>query len=337
MNRKIFITLTMSLALIQGTYAQQNIQFSQYVFNGLSLNPAYAGYKGNPYLNTTFRDQWVGIPGAPKTATLTFDGLTNVPDEKMGLGVQVLYDQLGPEQNYSLTGSYSYRIPLNNSEDDPHRLCLGIGAVASQFGLNGSVFQYTDPGDPDIPAVDVRTKIVPDANFGVYYYSNHFYTGASLLNLFSLNSARVIYYANGSSYADLVQSAHLYFTAGGMLSLNDEVKLKPSVMIQEDFKGPTNADFNAMFLLDEKLWVGGSYHTAVKMWYKSNLQSNLQSTDAASVMIEFFATPDLRIGYSYDFTTSGLSNYQTGSHELSIGITFKTKKDDEYSLSPRYF
>jgi len=333
-NRLILSFIT--LVLIQGVRGQQDIQFSQYVFNGLSLNPAYAGYKGAPYLNSSFRDQWAGIPGAPKTALLSFDGLTNVEDDRMGLGVQLLYDQLGPQTNYSLTGSYSYRIPLNDDEDDPHRLCLGIGAVASQFSLNGTVLQYTDPGDPTIPAVDVRTKIVPDASFGLYYYTNHFYAGASMLNLFALNSNRTVYYANGSSYASILQSSHLYLTMGGMIELGDEVKMKPSFMVKEDFRGPTNADVNVLFLLDEKLWVGGSYRSALKLWQQKNLQENLEATDAASLMIEFFATPTLRIGYAYDFTTSGLSNYQSGSHELSIGITFKTKKESQYT-SPRYF
>ena len=196
-----FLTCLITLGLVQAAYGQQDVQFSQYVFDGLTLNPAYAGYKGDPYLNTTFRDQWTGFPGAPKTAMLSFDGLTNVPDEKMGLGAQVMYDELGPQQNLSLTGSYSYRILLNSNEEDPHRLCLGIGAVASQYSLNGSVFQYEDPGDPAIPVVNEHSKIIPDADFGVYYYSNRFYAGGSMMNLFSLNSTRTIYYSSGSTYA----------------------------------------------------------------------------------------------------------------------------------------
>jgi len=332
-----FIILIAALGLIQAAHGQQDIQFSQYVFNGLSLNPAYAGYKGSPYLNSTFRDQWAGFSGAPKTAMLSFDGLTNVPDEKMGLGIQVLYDQLGPQQNYSVTGSYSYRILLNNDENDPHRLCIGIAGMASQYGLNGTVLQYEDPGDPEAPLVNVHSKIVPDANFGIFYYTNRFYAGGSMMNLFSLNSTRTIYFANGATYASLLQGAHVYLTAGGMLDLSDEVKFKPSIMIKEDFKSPTNADFNVFFLFDEILWVGGSYRSSVKLFNPKGLQSDLQATDAASAMIEFYATPELRIGYAYDFTTSGLSTYQTGSHELSLGLTFKTKKDRHYMANPRYF
>src|ERR1700761_6451779 len=162
MRTRFTIILLLAIALTQHAAAQQDIQFSQYVFNGLSLNPAYAGYKGQPYLNTTFRDQWAGFPGAPKTGVISLDGVTDQENDRMGLGVQLLYDQLGPQKNYSLTGDYSYRIPLNNDEDDPHRLCLGVSGVASQYSLNGSVLTYTDPNDPTIPSVQVHTKIVPD-------------------------------------------------------------------------------------------------------------------------------------------------------------------------------
>ena len=336
MTKIQFLSALFVLWSFQAT-AQQDIQFSQYVFDGLTLNPAYAGYHGDPYLNSTFRDQWTGFPGAPKTAMLSFDALTAVPDEKMGLGAQVMYDELGPQTDFSFTGSYAYRILVNNDENDPHRLCLGIGGVVSQYSLNGSVLQYEDPGDPEIPATDVHSKIIPDADFGVYYYTNRFYAGGSLMDLFGLASNRMIYFANGTSYTSILQGTTMYLTAGGVMDLSDEVKFKPSIMVKEDFKGPTNADFNVFFLFDEILWVGGSYRSSVLLFTKSDLQQGLQATDAASLMLEFYATPQLRIGYAYDFTTSGLSNYQTGSHEISLGLTFKTKKDRRYMANPRYF
>ncbi|TDX01796.1 PorP/SprF family type IX secretion system membrane protein [Dinghuibacter silviterrae] len=330
-----FLTVPL-LALATAAAAQQDIQFSQYVFNGLSLNPAYAGYRGAPTLNAAFRDQWAGFPGAPKTAVLSLDGLTDPGTGKTGLGIQFLYDQLGPQQNYSLTGFYAYRIALNDDEDDPHKLCFGIGAVASQYSLNGTVLQYSDPNDPSFPQVDVRTKIVPDANFGVFYYSNDFYAGGSLMNLFSLNNTRTVYYADGAAYTSLLETTNLYLTAGGMVNIADGVKMKPSFLLKDDFKGPANLDINDLFLLDEKLWVGGSYRSAVKMLSSSKALTGLSASDAAALMVEFFATPDFRIGYAYDFTTSGLSNYQTGSHELSLTVTFSHKKDMHMSC-PTYF
>ncbi len=99
-------TVILLLLIPLGAFAQQDVQFSQYAFNTLALNPAYAGYRGAPTLNATFRDQWAGFSGAPKTATLSLDGLTSA-EGHTGLGVQLLYDQLGPQQNYSLTGFYA--------------------------------------------------------------------------------------------------------------------------------------------------------------------------------------------------------------------------------------
>jgi type IX secretion system PorP/SprF family membrane protein len=185
--------------------------------------------------------------------------------------------------------------------------------------------------------VTVHSKLVPNANFGIYYYTKRFYAGGSFMNLFSLGGGQTIYYTNGTTYSSLLQGATMYLTAGGMLDLSDEIKFKPSILVKEDFKGPTNTDFNMFFLFDEILWVGGSYRTSVKLWQKSNLQDNLQASDAASLMVEFYANSELRIGYSYDFTTSGLSNYQTGSHEISLGLTFKSKRTLQHMATPRYF
>lgn len=314
--------------------AQQDIQFSQYVFNGLAVNPAYAGYKGDTYLNTMYRKQWVGIPGAPQTAFVSVDGLLKVKEEKVGIGGQVMWDKLGPQESLSAYGSYAYRIPLDPTGQ--RRLCLGISAGITQYSLDGTMLSYTDPNDPELPNVKVST-IVPDANFGVYYYTPSFYAGVSLLDLFSLNQERNIYYSGGYSYATLRKSPHMYITAGTVFKLSDEVTLKPSVMVKEDFKGPTSLDINLLALLAEKLWIGGSYRTGINFTSKSGYQSNLESSAAVSLMMEFFATDNLRIGYAYDFTTNGLSNYQSGSHEISIGIVLPSKSNTDRMMHPRYF
>jgi type IX secretion system PorP/SprF family membrane protein len=314
--------------------AQQDIQFSQYVFTGLTVNPAYAGYKEDLNLSAIYRQQWSGFPGAPRTMGITLDGLANVKEDRMGLGLELMDDKLGAEESTDLYGSYSYRIPMDQA--DTRRLCLGLAFGFTQYSLDGSAYQYVDAGDPSIPLIKVNT-IVPDARFGVYYYTPRFYIGASVLGLFSVTGDRQILIGNSVQYASLVEAPHMYLTSGGLVNLSDEVKLKPSIMIQEDFKGPTNVDLNLFLLLDEKVWIGGSYRSGYTIFNKNNLQSGLESTDAASLMLEFYATSTLRIGYSYDFTTSGISTYQTGSHEVSIGLTFPSKKRGERIIGPRYF
>ena len=138
-------------------------------------------------------------------------------------------------------------------------------------------------------------------------------------------------------YLTIRKTRHYYLTSGFLVNLSENVKLKPSVMIKEDFKGPTSFDFNTFLLLSDRLWIGGSYRTAMKVWKKSHLQSDLEQKNAASAMLEFFVTPRLRVGYSYDFTTSGLADYQSGTHEISIGMLFPNRKQKERVTGPRYF
>jgi type IX secretion system PorP/SprF family membrane protein len=131
------------------------------------------------------------------------------------------------------------------------------------------------------------------------------------------------------------RSAHLYLTTGYLFEVSDLVKIRPSVLLKEDFKGPTNMDFNAFLIFKDRFWLGGSYRTRVSMWDKTNLESDLTYQDAWSVIIEVYATPQLRIGYSYDYTLTQIGNYENGSHEVSIGYTFKHK--EQVVISPRYF
>jgi type IX secretion system PorP/SprF family membrane protein len=322
------------LLLITGTrsMAQQNIQFSQYVFNGLSINPAYAGYKEDLYLNATYRHQWAGFPGAPRTGGVSLDGVTPASEGKVGLGGQVLFDQLGPQEALSFYGSYSYRIPLD--AENTRRLCIGIGAGVTQYSIDGTALKYIDNDDEAIP-LGKNSTWVPDARFGIYYYTSRFYAGVSVMDLFSLYTDASRYTWNGNNYATIRKTQHLYVTAGTMFSLGEGFQLKPSVLIKEDFKGPTNLDINAFLLIGEKLWVGGSYRTNVGLWEKTNLQKDLDESNAASAMVEFYATPQLRIGYSYDLNVNKMAGYQGGSHEISVGFLFPSRK---FSVqNPRYF
>ncbi|WP_142687678.1 PorP/SprF family type IX secretion system membrane protein [Chitinophaga polysaccharea] len=324
----------MVLLLIIGSraIAQQNIQFSQYVFNGLSVNPAYAGYKEDLYLNATYRHQWAGFPGAPRTGGISLDGVTPSSDNKVGLGLQMLFDKLGPQDALSLYGSYSYRIPLD--DEGTRRLCLGIGGGVTQYSIDGNALRYTDNDDVALP-LGKKSVWVPDARFGIYYFSPRFYAGASIMDLFSLYTDASRYTWKGNNYSTIRKTQHLYVTTGAMFPLGENFQLKPSILIKEDFKGPTNVDINAFLLIGEKLWVGGSYRTNVKLWNKNNLPADLSELDAASVMVEFYATAQLRIGYSYDLSINKMAGYQGGSHEISLGFLLPSKR---FAVqNPRYF
>ena len=320
--------LVLAAALVMtGARAQQTVQFSQYVFNGLAVNPAYAGYKDDWTLNLGSRLQWVGINGAPETGVASIDGLTDDVNKNMGLGLIATFDRLGPESTTSVYANYAYRLRLD--ELDTKRLSFGIAFGAMQYSLNGSEFSATDAGDASVPT-GTESKLTPDFRFGIYYYSPNFYAGASVFNLLAstLNSVT-------DNTALVQQQRTAYLTAGVMLPLSEFVDVKPSFMIKEDFKGPTSLDLTGFLVLGKRVWLGASYQTGFIGWNKTNLQGTLNETDAISAIAQFYVNDHFRIGYSFDFTLSKLANYQSGTHELSLSLSFPSKKPRV--LSPRYF
>jgi type IX secretion system PorP/SprF family membrane protein len=322
LKKYIFLILAFSL---HKSYAQQTIQLSQYIFNGLAVNPAYAGYKEDWTINLSSRLQWAGVDGAPKTSTLSVDGVTNPDNKTIGLGLLVSNDRLGPENNSSIYANYAFRIRLNN--DDSQRLCLGVGIGAIVYSIDGSLFNTGNITDPSI-TTGVQNKLAPDFRVGIYYYSPLFYIGASGLNMVP------------DAYPDPVsifvkQVRTYYLTTGFIVPISPELNWKPSILIKEDFKGPTNVNAATYFLISDLIWVGASYSTSVALWNKPNLQSDLTRMDAITGIAAVNITPQCRFGYSYDFGTNKLPGYQTASHEISFTYSFKRAKGR--ILSPRYF
>lgn len=324
---KTYLLAAVACLCLMKAQAQQTVQFSQYMFNGLALNPAYAGYKEDWTLNLASRIQWVGINDAPQTGTISVDGLTNNTDKNMGVGMLVTFDRLGPENTTSAYLNYSYRLQLD--AEDTKRLCFGIGLGGEQYSINGAKFSATDVGDGVIP-LGVESKITPDVRFGVYYYSPSFYFGASAFNL--LSSAGIASIDN----LTVVQNVRtIYTTMGMMLPLSDHVDIKPSIMVKSDLKGPLNFDATSYLVFNQAVWLGASYRSGVAVWNQANLKNIEDNNDAISAIMQIYLNEHFRIGYAFDFTTSKLANYQNGTHELSLSITFPSRKPRV--LSPRYF
>ncbi|QQL48908.1 PorP/SprF family type IX secretion system membrane protein [Mucilaginibacter ginkgonis] len=302
--------------------AQQTVQFSQYVFNGLAVNPAYAGYRDDWRLDISSRLQWTSFDGAPKTNTISADG-TLGNSKNVGLGILVTNDRLGPENNSALYLNYAYHIRLDDL--DSKRLSFGVGAGLVQYRIDGSLLSASDMTDANIPT-GISTKLLPDFRLGVYYYSSSFYAGASVLNLLPINNSNNVF---------INQARTMYLTTGLMLNISPLIDMKPSILIKEDFKGPTNLDAAAFLIFDKRFWLGGAYSTGVTIWKKSNLQSGLDKNDMATAILAYSLTERFRIGYSYDFATSKLATAQSGSHEISLSVTIARKRP--VILSPRFF
>jgi type IX secretion system PorP/SprF family membrane protein len=323
---KLYILLIVMASFTINAGAQQTIQFSQYMFNGLALNPAYAGYKEDVTLNVSSRIQWVGINDAPQTSTVSVDGVVNSDNKNVGLGLIATLDQLGPESNTSIYANYAYRLRLDAL--DTKRLCFGLGFGGEQYSLDGSKFIATDAGDGSVPTGSI-SKFTPDFRFGVYYYTPSIYFGASVFNLLSGTFNSLV------DNPEIIKPVRtLYLTGGTMVPLSDGIDLKPSFMVKEDFKGPANIDLTAYLAFNRRVWLGASYRTGVSV-LNSNLQNDLSEQDAIAAICQLYISEHFRIGYAYDFTVSKLASYQNGTHEISVSITFPGKK--QRVVSPRYF
>lgn len=314
--RCIIVFLSLHLLFSDQSIAQQNIQFTQYVFNSLSVNPAYAGYKEEWFAQMALRSQWLGVEGAPKTGVISIDGIVDPRDRKMGIGFQVTSDKIGPQFTTSVTGNYAYRLQLN--DDDTQRLSFGIGVGVVQYNLDGQMLNTSEGGDQAI-ALDNESHLKPDLRLGVYYNSDYWYVGLSMLDAFSnggvTNTTR-------SPAFNISRSRHAYFIAGSLINISPEMRVRPSLMIKEDFRGPTSLDLNVMTIFNDKLWLGGSFRTGFGLWKKGINDLDLGKQNSISGIVQVFVSDRFRIGYSYDYVTSKLGSNQNGSHELTMGFTF---------------
>jgi type IX secretion system PorP/SprF family membrane protein len=297
-------------------FAQQDMQYTQYLFNYLVVNPAYAGYKEATNLQAFSRVQWVGVNGAPNIYSISVDG-TAAAGDVVGWGTQLVNEQIGAHSLISLFGTYAFRIRLNQRDD---RLSLGLSAGVTQWQLNHSKLR---PGEDltNIAEYYTRPEWRPDFRVGVYYNTPFLYAGVSATNLFA-------------NFSGDIRIPHLYVSAGGFIPLSNSIGLKPSFIYRNDFKGPGNLDINLLALLLKQLWVGVTYRTGIYIGQiKADDVETIQTTNALAFMMELFVIKNVQIGYSYDLSITGIG--WPGSHEISFSYTIPKKKARQ--STPRYF
>ena len=330
----------MLLGLVAGVSqpvrSQQNIQFTQYIFNSMSVNPGYAGYKEEWFGQLGLRSQWVGLDGAPQTGLLSVDGVLD-PDgaKRHGVGLQLTADKLGPQSATSGYLNYAFRLRLDDA--DTRRLSFGLGAGVTQYSLDGTMLDPIDGGDALLPPNRINS-FIPDIRFGVYYYAPRWYAGVSVMDLLSGDQSNNIFRWDGTTTDNIRRQRHLYVMAGLMFDLGPGTKLRPSVLVKEDFRGPTSLDLNAMFIFGERFWLGGGWRTGVSVFereYNRISGNKLSRKNSFSAIAQVYLTPELRLGYSYDHIVSRLASVQNGSHEVTLGITFGRRHGRV--LSPRFF
>lgn len=333
-NIKIVIFVVCLILSIDKSAGQQNIQFTQYIFNSLAVNPAYAGYKEEWYAQATHRMQWMGIEGAPTTSQISIDGVTNETSPNVGLGLQVTSDRLGAQFANSMYVNYAYRLRLD--ESNTRRLSFGIGAGVTQFGLDGSKLSAVTSYDLALFG-NSESNIIPDLRVGVYYTSPKWYVGLSAMDLISSNYSRgVVNWSLSDSIQNVIRKKHYYFITGGLFDLSEYIRFRPSILWKEDLSGPSLMDLTGMFVFGNKFWLGASYRTTVNMWDKNHSENqSISSLNAVCGVVQFVVDNNFRIGYSYDYMLNGLSYYQLGTHEITLGYFFRKKS--KRVMSPRFF
>ncbi|MBE8713958.1 type IX secretion system membrane protein PorP/SprF [Sphingobacterium hungaricum] len=321
-----------------GTQAQQSIQFTQYIFNSMSVNPAYTGYKEQWFAQMGLRSQWAGWAGAPKTGSVSIDGVLDQVDKRHAVGFQVTADQLGAQSATSAYANYALRLQIDN--EDTQRLSLGIAAGVTQYSLDGNKLNPVDFGDQVLPNGKISTWN-PDIRLGIYYYTPKWYAGASIQDLFANSDSNSDYRFNENSLESLYRNVSLYVMGGGLFELQQGLHLRPSLLVKDDFEGPTTIDFNAMFIFDGKFWVGAGYRTRSRIFnreYSDYSASKLSAVNSFQGIAQFHVSQKLSIGYSYDAMLSKMSGLSNGTHEVTLGLSFGAYARPRTAYyNPRYF
>jgi type IX secretion system PorP/SprF family membrane protein len=306
MQRKLFI-LSFILLTTSSAFCQQDPQFTQYMFNPLVLNPAYAGSREALSAVLLYRNQWTGFNGAPVTQSASIN--SPLKNQKIGLGLHIINDRIGPKTSTGYLASYAYRMPLSKG-----KLSLGLRAGLYNYYTDWSKIDLKDK--TDVPTADFQPqKTVPTFDFGIYYYSSTFYIGGCTSHLDQ--SAYTPDLGDDGLKAKLV--SHFTGTIGKAFILSEGVLFKPSMVLKSVVNGPGTADLNLNLLIDNKIWFG----------------AGIRSGYGIMLLTEYNITDKLRMGYSFDISLNRLSSTSTGSHEIFIGYDFDLSKTK--TLSPRYF
>jgi type IX secretion system PorP/SprF family membrane protein len=290
--------------------SQQDPQFNQYFFNPIGVNPAYAGTRGTLSAVVIHRSQWVGFEGAPTSQSFAIHSPTK--DKKMGLGLQLMNDKIGPKSTVAISGVYTYKVRVFRG-----KLGFGLRASLFNYAFNWDEIEYYENGNQTGTGRGTQTLTTPSFDFGMYYDDKLNYVGVEFTHL---NEGKLgVELENVNRESTVRQRAQAIITAGRAFVLNPIVTLKPSILIKTANNQPAFIDINGSVLLKEKLWLGASYRRGY----------------GVAAIFEYNFTKALRIGYSYDISLTELSQTNSGSHELFIGYDFNVFKSR--LLSPRYF
>jgi len=303
MRTKILIFALM-LTCYSG-FAQQDAQYTQYMYNTININPAYAGSRGVMSVFGLHRTQWVGLDGAPTTNTFSLN--TPIGNSNLGVGFSLVNDRIGPTSDNTISADISYTIPMN----EVYKLSFGVKASGNIFNLDTDKLDPSNPIDPNLQ--NFNNEFSPNFGAGVYLHSDKLYLGLSVPNF--LQDSKY----NDNEVAVFQERMNFYFIGGYVFDVSQSIKFKPAVLTKMVAGSPLQVDASANFLFFDKFMLGGAYR-----W------------DAAvSALAGFQVTDGLFIGYSYDMETTQLRRYNSGSHEVFLRFELFNKVSK--MVSPRFF
>lgn len=308
MKRKILYFIAGFFGLV--AQAQQDSQFTQYMYNTININPAYAGSRGRLSVFGLHRNQWVGLDGAPVTNSFSLN--SPIQNSNVGIGLSFINDKIGPSDENSISVDVSYTIKTSET----FKLSLGVKGTANLFNVDFNKLYIYSPGDA-LAQTNIDNKFSPNIGAGAYFHSDKTYFGLSVPNFLETKHFDAI--SNNSSSYIASERMHYYFIAGHVFNLSESVKFKPALLTKLVKGSPLQVDLSGNFLINDKFTLGAAYR-----W-----------DAAASLLAGFQVSKSWFIGYGYDMETTKLANYNSGSHEIFLRFEFFNKTDN--IVSPRFF
>lgn len=305
MRTKIFLILLIFTSFVN--FAQQDAQYTQYMYNTITINPAYAGSRGAFSIFAMHRTQWVGLDGAPVTNVASMN--TPLNNSNLGSGVSFINDKIGPTNKNSISADLSYTIPTSEN----YKLSFGMKATANLFNLDITKLNpvVASPLDPSMQ--NIKNEFSPNIGAGIYLHSDKAYVGFSIPNFIESNrydDNEVVIYKEKINY---------YLMAGYVFDLSSELKFKPAVLSKLVVGAPLQVDISGNFLINDKFTIGLAYRWSA----------------ALSAIVGFQATEGMYIGYGYDRETTKLNNYNSGSHEILL--RYEIFKNNDKITTQRFF
>lgn len=301
---KTRILIFVLILTASASFAQQDAQFTQYMYNTINVNPAYAGSRGVMSIFGLHRTQWVGLDGAPVTNALSLN--TPINNSNIGIGLSAINDRIGPTVENTLSVDVSYTVQTSET----YKLSFGVKGTGNFFNLDASKLNPLVDNDPSLVNYN---KFSPNVGAGVYLHSDKSYIGVSVPNFIQSNRY------DSDNVAIFKERINYYLIAGHVFDLNPNIKFKPALMTKLVTGSPLQVDVSGNFMFYEKFVIGAAYR-----W------------DAAvSALAGFQITDGLYIGYGYDMETTKLRKYNSGSHE--VFLRFELFNNYNKIISPRFF